>query len=116
MEQETRPWGRFTVLVDAKNYKIKEIVVNSGKRLSKQRHKLRSEHWYFITGNGIVTLGDSLKHAVHNGASIDIPALALHRIENVGKDDLIFIEIQTGTYFGEDDIERFEDDFGRTGG
>ena len=111
-KEDQRPWGFYTVLEDAPDHKIKRITVFPERRLSLQRHRRRSEHWHFLRGEGLVTLGrDNI--AVQSGKSLDIPVGALHRIENTGKEKLVFIEIQTGEYFGEDDIERVEDDFGR---
>jgi mannose-6-phosphate isomerase-like protein (cupin superfamily) len=107
-----RPWGYFQVLSDEQYFKVKKIVVYPGKRLSLQRHKQRSEHWHIVVGEALVTI-DNKKVRLLGSESIDIPKAALHRIENTGKDDLCFIEIQRGEYFGEDDIERIEDDFGR---
>lgn len=113
MQREMRPWGFFEVLVDCPNYKIKEIVIRPGKRLSLQLHHQRCEHWFILSGIGKVILGDNwYMKAV--GDHIDIPVETKHRIENVDEtNNLVFIEIQTGVYFGEDDIKRFEDDFGR---
>jgi len=110
--EDHRPWGFYRVLADEKTYKNKEIVVYPGKRLSLQRHRRRSEHWYILSGQAVVTL-DNTKTTLTAGQSIDIPRGSLHRIENTGTDDVSLIEIQTGDYFGEDDIERLEDDFGR---
>jgi len=115
MQQETRPWGSFKVLHEEDDYKIKEIIVKPGKRLSYQSHKQRSEHWFVMNGIGMVTLGDK-QNSVAPTDSVYISVLAKHRIENLGTTDLRFIEVQTGVYFGEDDIERYEDDFGRVGG
>ena len=81
-------------------------------RLSLQRHQRRSEHWFIISGEALVTIGD-LKQRLFTAEAIDIPFGTLHRMENPGNSELSFIEVQTGDYFGEDDIERFEDDFGR---
>ncbi|MBE0523820.1 MAG: phosphomannose isomerase type II C-terminal cupin domain, partial [Methanosarcinales archaeon] len=92
--------------------KVKRINVYSGKRLSFQRHKQRNEHWYVIKGIGLVRLNDK-EFQLQSGDSIDIQKGASHRITNPGQDNLVFIEVQTGEYFGEDDIERIEDDFGR---
>jgi len=111
-EPERRPWGTFVVLEDAEKHKVKRIVVLSGKRFSLQRHARRHEHWHVTSGAGLVTVGDR-RFDVRDGDSVDIPAGTKHRMENTGGDDLVFIEIQRGSYFGEDDIERFEDDFGR---
>lgn len=110
--EDHRPWGYYCVLKDEEIYKSKKIVVYPGKRLSLQRHQRRAEHWYILHGQAVVTL-DEKQIRLSEGQSVDIPRGALHRIENKGSDDLSFIEVQTGDYFGEDDIERIEDDFGR---
>jgi len=111
-ETDHRPWGFYTVLSDEPDHKVKRIVVYPGKRLSLQRHRYRSEHWHMVKGKALVTLNDK-QIPFKKAMSIDIPAGAAHRIKNTGLEDLIFIEIQQGEYFGEDDIERLEDDFGR---
>ena len=113
MGNDHRPWGFFEVLSDALNHKVKRIIVYPGKRLSLQRHRLRSEHWYVIAGEGIITI-DGKELSLSAGQAIDINRGELHRIQNPGSENMTFIEIQTGEYFGEDDIERIEDDFGRT--
>jgi glycosyltransferase involved in cell wall biosynthesis len=110
--EERRPWGYYKILADDDTYKTKEIVVFPHKRLSLQRHRRRSEHWYIIDGRAEITLDDEAIVLV-TGQSVDIPKGALHRIANPGSENVRFIEVQTGDYFGEDDIERFEDDFGR---
>ena len=110
--EDHRPWGYYVVLADEDDHKVKRIVVKPGKRLSLQRHQKRAEHWYIILGSAIVTL-DGFKINLKSGQAVDIPRGAVHRIENTGTEDVTFIEIQTGDYFGEDDIERLEDDFGR---
>ena len=112
LEKSERPWGRYEVLQEGATYKVKSIHVNPGKRLSYQRHQKRSEHWYITDGSGEVTL-DGKVQAVSRGSILEIPQGMLHRISNTGDRELIFIEVQTGSYFGEDDIERVEDDFGR---
>ena len=112
MNFEARPWGSYEVIRESSLYKIKSIIVNPGKRLSYQRHQKRSEHWYVVDGSGEVTL-DGKVQLVSGGSIIQVPQGALHRISNTGSNELVFIEVQTGTYFGEDDIERVEDDFGR---
>ncbi len=115
-EYDVRPWGSYTVLDDeAADHKVKRIVVSPGKRLSYQQHARRAEHWFMVAGSAQVTL-DGVVHRLEPGAAIDIPRGAAHRIENVGRDDLVFIEVQHGDYFGEDDIVRLEDDFGRAPG
>ncbi len=112
---EERPWGCYQVFHEAETFKVKLIVVYPGKRLSLQRHQKRTEHWYLLQGEATMTLGSNT-FLLGRGQSVDIPSGTLHRIENRGSGDLWFIEIQTGSYFGEDDIERFEDDFGRETG
>jgi len=109
---DRRPWGSFTVLDEGEHYKAKRIEVLPGKRLSYQRHGRRAEHWYVVRGTAKVTLNDT-EILVNSGRSIDIAVGDAHRVENPGPDKLIFIEVQTGDYFGEDDIERLDDDFGR---
>jgi mannose-6-phosphate isomerase-like protein (cupin superfamily) len=112
LEHDVRPWGTYAVLVDESDHKVKQILVSPGKRLSYQVHARRSEHWFIVRGSGIVTLNDA-RLEVGAGAAIDVPLGASHRIENTGVDDLVFVEVQHGEYFGEDDIVRLEDDFGR---
>ncbi|MDH3974433.1 MAG: glycosyltransferase [Deltaproteobacteria bacterium] len=109
---DRRPWGYYEVFADDSNHKVKRIVVYPGKRLSLQRHRRRSEHWHVIYGEGVVTLDDR-EIVLKAGESIDIPQGAVHRMENRGTEHMAFVEVQRGDYFGEDDIERLEDDFGR---
>jgi mannose-6-phosphate isomerase len=113
LPSETRPWGSFTVLDELETYKVKRIEVLPGKRLSYQRHQKRAEHWFVVKGTAKVTLnGNDI--LVKSGEAIDIAVGMAHRVENPHTSDpLIFIETQTGSYFGEDDIERLDDDFGR---
>lgn len=112
-ERSERPWGAYTILGSDAGFQVKEIVVDPGKRLSYQRHAQRSEHWYVVRGSGRVTL-DNEAHDLAVGDSVDVSVGQLHRIENNGVEPLTFIEVQLGTYLGEDDIERLEDDFGRS--
>lgn len=112
LETDHRPWGFFEVLSDMDDHKVKRITVYPGKRLSLQRHRKRSEHWHCVQGTGEVTLDDAKIRFV-KGDSVDIGRGSVHRVENTGAEDLRFIEVQQGDYFGEDDIERLEDDFGR---
>jgi mannose-1-phosphate guanylyltransferase/mannose-6-phosphate isomerase len=109
---ERRPWGSFTILSDEDDHKVKRIVVKPGQRLSLQRHKLRREHWFVVSGRGLVTL-DSEKISLASGCAVDIGTGVIHRVENREEQELVFIETQLGDYFGEDDIERLEDDYGR---
>jgi mannose-6-phosphate isomerase len=112
MLYDERPWGSFIVLDEGSGYKVKRIEVLPQKRLSYQKHQQRSEHWMVVAGSAKVTL-DGREITVATGETIDIPVRAAHRIENVGNEKLIFIEIQRGLYLGEDDIQRLQDDFGR---
>jgi len=109
-----RPWGHYIVLEDQPRHKVKRIVVNPGQRLSLQLHHRRAEHWMVIEGEGMVTVGDE-EIRVPKGEAIDIPREARHRMRNAGDEPCVFIEVQTGDYFGEDDIVRLEDDYGRDG-
>lgn len=111
-ECEERPWGRFFVLQDKPTYKLKRIEVDPGGRLSYQYHKKRSEAWTIVEGRGTITLNGNVKD-YSIGETILIPQGVKHRIENKFKKKVVFIEVQTGTYFGEDDIVRIEDDYNR---
>jgi mannose-6-phosphate isomerase len=111
-EHDVRPWGSYTVLDDAAGHKVKRIEVDPGRRLSYQRHARRAEHWFVVSGTALVTL-DGTEHHLVAGDAIDIPRSSAHRIANPGDDGLVFVEVQHGDYFGEDDIERLDDDFGR---
>ncbi|MGH9172361.1 MAG: phosphomannose isomerase type II C-terminal cupin domain [Acidimicrobiales bacterium] len=111
-ETSERPWGSYVVLDEEPDHKIKRLVVHPGKRLSLQVHEQRSEHWFVVKGSGVVTL-DSTVADVGPGDSVDVEVGTAHRIENTGEVDLVFVEVQHGTYFGEDDIIRLDDDFGR---
>jgi len=112
-KHDRRPWGSYTVIDEGSDYKVKRIEVLGQKRLSYQRHKFRGEHWYVVAGTGTVTL-DGQDHEVKVGEAIDIPLGAAHRMANLGDELLVFIEVQRGSYLGEDDIERLQDDFGRS--
>lgn len=112
-QYDERPWGNFTVLDEAATYKVKRIEVLPEKRLSYQKHSQRSEHWMVVAGEAKVTL-DGREIVLSTGKTIDIPVGAAHRIENIGSEKLIFIEIQRGSYLGEDDIQRLQDDYGRS--
>jgi len=107
-----RPWGSFTILADEQDHKVKRLLVKPWHRLSLQKHKYRSEHWLVISGTARVTLNETVRD-LEPGQSIEIGRGDLHRVENDTSMDLVFIEIQMGDYFGEDDIERLEDDYGR---
>ena len=107
-----RPWGAYTVLEESPGYKVKRITVMPGRRLSLQLHHKRSEHWVVITGRARVTCGEEV-YDLHAGQSTGIPVETPHRLENPGSEVLEIIEVQNGAYLGEDDIVRFQDDFGR---
>ena len=109
---EERPWGHFCVLEDALHHKVKRIVVNPGQRLSLQKHARRREHWFILEGEALVLLNDEEIHLAV-GEAVNIPEGAWHRVKNPGAVPLAFIEVQAGNYFGEDDITRAEDDYGR---
>ena len=112
-ERDDRPWGSYEVLEDAESHKVKRLEVHPGKRLSYQRHQHRAEHWFVVAGTAEVTLdGEVLRLTA--GQAVDIPRHAAHRIANPGGDTLVFIEVQHGDSFAEDDIERLDDDYGRS--
>jgi len=108
-----RPWGSVQALEDGERYQVKRLVVKAGERLSLQMHHHRSEHWIVVRGTAKVTINDQIK-TVHENESIYIPLGATHRLENPGKIPLELIEVQTGSYLGEDDIVRIEDDYKRS--
>ena len=111
-EREERPWGSFFVLHDEPTYKLKRIEVDPGGRLSYQYHHKRSEARTIVEGNGVITL-DGKDKEYSQGETVLIPQGVKHRIENKGSEKVVFIEVQTGSYFGEDDIVRIEDDYNR---
>ena len=112
MEIESRPWGMYEVLLDSPECKVKRITVAPGKKLSYQFHYKRQEQWTVVKGNLTIIL-DNEKVFRESGDSIKIPLGAKHRAWNETDKIVQFIEVQTGTYFGEDDITRIEDDYGR---
>src|SRR3978361_2270457 len=106
MQHDDRPWGSYDVVDTGPALQVKRLALKPGKRFSYQRHALRSEHWYVVAGHGVVTL-DGRELRVRAGDAVDIAVGAAHRATNTAKgDDLILIEVQTGSYFGEDDIIR----------
>lgn len=107
-----RPWGSYTILEQGPRYKIKHIVVNPGEKLSLQTHSHRSEHWVVVKGTAKVSIGDK-KVFIHENESAYVPKSTLHRLENAGKIPAEIIEVQNGEYLEEDDIERFDDPYGR---
>jgi mannose-1-phosphate guanylyltransferase/mannose-6-phosphate isomerase len=107
-----RPWGSYTVLEDAPDCKVKRLTVKPGQVLSLQKHYRRSEHWTVVRGSAKVRVGDEEK-LLHRNESVYIPMDTLHRLENPTEEDIHLIEVQCGDYFGEDDIVRLEDRYGR---
>ncbi len=107
-----RPWGTYTVLEEGAGYKIKRIEVKPGARLSLQVHAHRSEHWVVVRGTAAVVNGER-EMTIHANESTFIPAGNKHRLENATNDELVIIEVQSGPYLGEDDIVRFDDQYGR---
>ena len=107
-----RPWGSYTILEDAEDCKVKRLVVKPGQVLSLQLHHRRAEHWTVVKGTAKVRLGDR-EFLLEANQSTYVPVNTLHRLENPGDEDIHLIEVQTGDYFGEDDIERLEDIYGR---
>jgi mannose-1-phosphate guanylyltransferase/mannose-6-phosphate isomerase len=107
-----RPWGHFETLVLGDRFQVKRIVVKPGAALSLQSHHHRAEHWIVVEGTAKVTIDDEVR-LVSENQSVYIPLGAVHRMENPGKVDMVLIEVQTGTYLGEDDIIRYEDVYAR---
>ena len=110
IESQERPWGRYFVLHDEPNYKLKRIEVDTGGRLSYQNHHKRSEAWTIVQGTGVTTF-DGKNRDYSKGLKVLIPQVVKHRIENKCDQKLFFIEVQTGSYFVEDDIVRIQDDY-----
>ena len=111
-QEVIRPWGRYRVLEKSERYKIKKVTVKPGETLSLQMHYHRSEHWVVIRGTAEVTVDNKI-YFIHEGESTFVPKSTIHRLANRGKIPLEIIEIQNGEYVGEDDIERFDDKYGR---
>lgn len=112
MSLSERPWGTYEILHTNDISQVKEICIKPGMRLSYQTHNYRSEHWFVTEGPALITInGES--STLRTGESIDISVGVAHRISAPESNAVTFIEVQTGTYFGEDDIVRLEDDFGR---
>ena len=111
--KDHRPWGWFESLVIGDRFQVKRIVVHPGAALSLQSHHHRSEHWIVVQGTAKVTVDDEVKLVTEN-QSVYIPLGAIHRMENPGKVPMVLIEVQTGSYLGEDDIIRYEDVYSRS--
>jgi mannose-6-phosphate isomerase-like protein (cupin superfamily) len=110
--KETRPWGEFENLLDAEYCKVKQIIIKPGQAPSYQYHFKRSEVWVVVQGEGELKINNEIQ-SVRKWDAIIVPVEAKHQIKNTGTEDLIFIEVQLGEYFGEDDIVRLEDNYGR---
>ena len=108
-----KPWGTYEVLLDSDECKVKRIIVNPRQQLSYQYHHKREEYWTIVKGNAVVILNNKEINLIE-GQQIHIPLKAKHRFSNQTNDPVIFIEIQRGSYFGEDDIVRIKDDYNRT--
>jgi mannose-1-phosphate guanylyltransferase len=108
-----RPWGYYTSISENRNWQVKVINVNPGGQISLQRHRYRAEHWIVVNGIAKVEINEK-KFILNENESSFIPIGAMHRLSNPGEIVLSIIEIQSGSYLGEDDIERFEDNYGRT--
>ena len=114
-ERILRPWGEFKIVETTHFFQTKIITLKPGKRLSLQSHEHRDEHWIVVSGLGTVQINDVIYPAQAN-STFFVPRNNMHRLTNTGTTDLVVVEVQTGDYFGEDDIERIEDDFGRVAG
>jgi mannose-6-phosphate isomerase-like protein (cupin superfamily) len=111
---ETRPWGGFQTIQEGLGYKVKRLVVEPGARLSLQRHRYRAESWIVVSGSPRMIVSGRARR-VRARDAVAVPRGAWHRIENPGRTRALIIEVQHGSYLGEDDIERREDDYGRVG-
>ena len=112
MNFDQRPWGNYAILYTDENCQVKKLFVNPGKRVSLQSHKFRAEHWFIVSGEGTAEVNGK-EIPVGPGDSIDVPIGSKHRISSGEQGALIFIEVQTGSSFAEEDIVRYDDDFGR---
>ena len=113
IERQEAPWGHWEILLDSSYCKVKQIVVNPGNRLSYQKHQFRQELWTIVQGIATVTL-DGINQEYHVGDVVSIGMGQAHRVANKHVETLRLIEIQRGSYFGEDDIVRLDDDYGRS--
>ncbi len=112
-QSDNRPWGRWQVVDVGSFHIVKRISVNPGEKLSLQSHQFRDEHWVIVEGSAQVTLGEELLKLYQND-NVFIPKTVKHRIENIGDSELIFIEVQAGSALDESDIQRFNDQYGRS--
>ena len=107
-----RPWGFYESLIEGERFQVKRLVVTPGEKLSLQKHYHRAEHWVVVSGTALVTY-DATTRLVRENESVYLPLGCVHRLENPGKILLTLIEVQSGSYLGEDDIVRLEDTYGR---
>jgi len=112
LQKVIKPWGTYETIKGSDNYKVKHIVVHPDGKLSLQMHKFRSEHWVIVSGIATVTLGEEII-TIEKDESVYIPVQTKHSLENLESEPLELIEVQNGSYLGEDDIFRFEDKYGR---
>lgn len=112
IERTERPWGWFETSYEAPGHKIKRIGVHPGQQISLQKHNQRAEHWVVLVGTALVTVGDQVREMAP-GQHIDIPLGGLHRLANRTDAPVEILEVQFGSYLGEDDIVRLQDDYGR---
>ena len=112
MEKEERPWGHYIVTDQGNRYKVKSIHVDPGASLSLQKHYHRAEHWVVVEGTAKVEV-DGKETLIYENQSTYIPLGAVHRLSNPGRVPLRIVEVSSGAYLGEDDIERYEDNYGR---
>ena len=112
MDKEIRPWGYYQILGEDKRYKVKSIVVNPNSMLSYQTHQFRQEHWLVVEGSGEALINGT-SQSLRPGSNLTIGAGVPHRLINNTSEPLVVIEIQTGSYFGEEDIIRLQDEYGR---
>ena len=107
-----RPWGSYLSIAEGSGWQVKSINVNPGASLSLQKHNFRTEHWIIVSGKALVEIGDEIQTLIKNESTY-IPLGCKHRLSNPGQEPLILIEVQSGTYLGEDDIIRLKDNYGR---
>lgn len=110
--EEVRPWGRWAILYQGPGYKVKKVEIKPGHRLSLQKHRKRSEHWILVSGKAKIICHEE-SFTLRPNESFTIPRGAVHRLANPGSTLLVIIEVQLGSYLGEDDIVRLEDDYNR---
>ncbi len=111
-QSDTRPWGSWHILDEGPGFKVKRLEVHPGARLSYQSHEHRSEGWIVVTGVATCTV-DGVVREARPGDAVHVPQGARHRLANLGLEQLVIVEVQRGDYTGEDDIVRYEDDYGR---